>query len=98
MNVNTLLTISADSDQGREREKRSKRHGSTEAKDSEGSDYYSSKKKRKKHSEEQEEDENPSDGERRGEREDSSSRRSKKKSRSYKKKPVSAGDYDSDTN
>ncbi|RMX52737.1 hypothetical protein pdam_00022405 [Pocillopora damicornis] len=88
----------ADSDQGTEREKRNRRYGSAEGKDSEGSDYDRSKKKRKKYSEEKEEDENLSDGERRGEREDSSSRRSKKKSRSYKKKPVSAGDYDSDTN
>lgn len=95
---NSFLTIAADSDQGTEREKRNRRYGSAEGKDSEGSDYDRSKKKRKKYSEEKEEDGNLSDGERRGEREDSSSRRSKKKSRSYKKKPVSAGDYDSDTN
>lgn len=44
-------------------------------------------------------DEVVSDREERGkdEKEESSSRRNKKKSRSYKKKPVSAGDYESDS-
>lgn len=99
-----LIYVSAGSDEEKEKTKRSKRHGSTE-RDSDGSDYEKGKKKRPKYVEEEEMDEVVSESERRDdkedrgrdEREDSSSRRSKKKSRSYKKKPVSAGDYDSDS-
>ncbi|KAJ7377026.1 Protein srek1IP1 [Desmophyllum pertusum] len=94
-----------DSDEEKDKNKRSKRHASAEEKDSESSDHEKSKRKRKKYAEQQEMDEVVSDSERRegrddrgsGEREESLSRRSKKKSRSYKKKPVSAGDYDTDS-
>lgn len=100
-----MIYVLVESDEVKEKIKRSKRYDSLEEKDSDGFDYEKGKKKRLKYVEEEDMDEVVLESERcddredrgRDEREESLSRWFKKKFRSYKKKFVSVGDYDSDS-